>query len=707
MRWIGTRAAGLCFCVLILLPTALCAEASTSEEPLRAALTRQDAWLGADQNAAQWRLFLLDGRLRAQLQQGSAADPVAVAAVLAQYRGGASGLELGPFAEVRRSLTAWWTSLPAPKTEELPAKARAMKAVFFPYTAVDLADAKAELLAAIERLHAALAGQGPRGDDWRKYLTLETLQQQLARPGGPELPALDAVYQQFAAGHEGLRLNYFADVRLRLRRYLTVARAMQQPQLRQQYEKILETLAGTLEEYLKTPSYEGAQKINAILDWLDQAGQASWLAGSIRGRWSQPNVFVEGSKALVASRIAGPVRETTPVRDCILGTDLHGTGLVQGEVTVELVPSDDRAIVDTLFRGTIETDTIGTNGPATIYATGTTSLTARKRLVFHSEQLSALPAASSAAVASSINDIQARHGMIERIAWKRAMKQKGLAESIAAGHAEDQFNERMDKQADGLIARANETLLQKLRRPLADRNLLPKLFRLSTTADALQLTVQAEGLGHLAAPHAPPQLAGAGDLTVRVHETAINNVTAAALGGMVFDEKRFQELLTESLGLPERLQTADAETPWSIAFPERQPIAVRFADGGFTVTVSGRQYTNEGKEYPGMNVTAAYRIQKTDRGLRALRQGKLRIFPPGFKPDSGQQLSAREQVLRNVLEPRFGKLFTEELAPANLVLKDDPAASEGQARPPVELALTRWEATGGWLVMAWKMVSAP
>jgi hypothetical protein len=689
------------------LPTTLCAEATTSEELLHAALARQDAWLGADQNAAQWRLYLLDGQLESLLHQGSAADPVAVGAVLAQYRSGAPGLELGPFAEVRRSLTAWWNSLPAPKAEDLPAKARAMKAVFFPYTPVDQADAKAELLAAIERLNAALAGQGARGDDWRQYLTLETLQQQLARTEGPDLPALDGVYRQFAAGYEGLRLYYFADLRLSLRRYLTVVRAMQQPQLRQQYEKILDTLAGLLEAYLKAPSLEGAQRVNAILDWLDQAEQASWLVESTRRRWSHPNVVVEGSKALVASRIAGPVSETTPVRDCILGTDIHGTGLVKGEVTVELVPSDDQAIVDTLFRGTIDTDTIGYNGPATIYATGTTTLSARKRLLFHGEQLSTRPATSSATVASSINDIQARHGLIERFAWKRAMKQKALAESIAASHAEDQFNERMDKQADGLIARANESLLQKFRRPLADRNLLPKVFRLSTTADAVQLTVQAEGFGHLAAPHAPPHLAGAGDLTVRVHETAINNVTAAVLAGIVLDEKRFQELLTESLGLPERIQTTDGEAPWSIAFPERQPVAVSFADGGFTVTISGRQFTNEGKEYPGMNVTAAYRIQKTDRGLRALRQGKLRIFPPGFKPDSGQQLSAREQVLRNALEPRFGKLFTEELAPANIVLKEDPAASPGQARPPVELALTRWEAAGGWLVMAWKMVTVP
>jgi hypothetical protein len=576
--------------------------------------------------------------------------------------------------------------------------------VFFPYTALNRSAAKADLAAAVERLNTRLAAQGSRGDDWKKDLTLDALQQQLARPEGPELPTLDAVYQRFAAGHEGLRLNYFADVRVQLRRYLTVARAMEQPQLRGQYEKIMDTLAGFLEEHLKAPSYETVQNVNAILDWLDQAGQAGWLVGAIRQRCSQPNVFVEGSKALVASRIAGPVDDTSPLRECILGTDVHGTGHTTGQLSIELIPSADRAIIDVIFQGTTASDTIGYNGPVTIYSTGNTSLAARKRLTFDSEQFSAPAAATNAVTATSINDIQAKNGLIVRFAWKRAMNQQAAAEAEGSRRAEFRFNERMDQQADGLIARANENLLKKFRTPLADRNLLPELFRLSTTADAVALTVKSEG-GHLAAPGAPPALAGGDDLAVRVHETAINNATAAALGRIMLDETRFQEIVTQSFALPKRIQNGGDEERWSITFPERQPVAVKFADGGFSVTVSGRQYTNEDKEYPGMSVTAAYRIQKTERGLRAVRQGKLQIFPPGFKPDSGEQLSARQQVLRNVLEPRFGKLFTEELVPQNLVLKDEGAGEKGETRPPVELTLTRWDTAHGWLLMAWKIVA--
>ena len=680
---------------------------ATPEEQLRAALAEQNAWLGEGSNASAWRAYLLDEELEGQLAAGTKADPLALARALARYRSGAAGLDLKPFAEVREALTAWLRALPPPPAEQLPAMARASKKVFFAYTEADVAAAKRELEAAIARLEAYLDSAGPHANDWRSYLTLPTLREQLARPQGPDLPTLDAVYLRFASGYEGLQLVWFADVRKGLWRYLTTTRAKGQPQLARQYEKLLDALADTLEENAKRPSDETVRNVNLILDWLDQVGQAPWLVSAVRQRLSHPNLFVEVSGSLVSSRVGGPVRDTSPIVDCILGTEIHGTGHTTGELAAELVPSADRALIDVLFQGEVASDTVGYNGPATIFSTGITSLAARKRLILDGEQFSTLPTASSAATSTEINDIQTRCGLIERLAWKRAGKQKSEAEYIASRHAEERFNQRMDQEADPMVARANANFLQKFRAPLVHRNLLPALFRLSTTKDAIQLTVREEGLGHLAAPSEPPPTSEPADLTLRVHESAINNLTAAALGGVLLEEKRMQEIVTETFGLPERVQTGGDEEQWSITFPqfsERPPVQVSFADDGFAVTISGRQYVNDGRDYPGMDVTAVYKIQKTSRGLRAVRQGKLRIFPPGFAPDSNQPLPGRLQVLRTALEPRFGRFFTEELAPRNIVLKDEGAAGRGQPRPPTELTLTRWQTVKGWLVMAWKRV---
>ncbi len=697
----GWRPAGLAMGLLLVIAF-LGSTYAWSEAPqdrVRSAADALYAWLDAGGQGAPWREYLRHSQLEAQLAKGETADPKAVLDVLSRFGTGAPGLEQARFVEVRQALVQWLTALPGPSADELPAAARAAKAAFLPHTQTDLEVAKGDLLSALERLDARLKAGGARGADWRAYLKLETVEQQLARQDAPDLGVLDAAYLRLAAGYEGLGLVWFADLRQALRQYLTTARAIGQTKLRGLYEGVLEKLAGHLEAYRKTPSAEVALTIHAELGWLEQAGQAQWLVRAIRRRLSHPNLFAEVSSGLVASQLAGPVDDTSPVRDCILGTDIHGTGHTTGKLSVELVPSEEAAQLDLVFQGQIATDTIGYNGPAQIFATGTTQLGARKRLTIDAERVSASPAVSQAETSTTINGIAdvKQRAIVERIASRRVAKQKGQAECIAARHAEDRFNERMDQQADDLIARENQRLRDKLRRPLVERRLFPEVLRFRTTRDSLQvLLLQAAG-GALAAPAAPPEVSETADVAVRLHESAVNNFTTAALGGMLLEEKRFQELLTETVGLPPPKGTPEDKEEWSITFAPRQPIWVKFGDGGFTVTVSGSRYTADGKPYPGMNITAAYKIEKTDRGLKAVRQGDLVIFPPGFSPESGGQLSAREQVLRTMLDKRFGKFFEKQMTPKNVVV-----TAEG--REPLELSLTRWETARGWLVLAWKKV---
>jgi hypothetical protein len=222
------------------------------------------------------------------------------------------------------------------------------------------------------------------------------------------------------------------------------------------------------------------------------------------------------------------------------------------------------------------------------------------------------------------------------------------------------------------------------------------MLRLSSSEKALHVTAMQIAEGSLGAPGAPPPAGDPGDVSVRLHQSIINNLTGPALGGMTLDERRFQQILVENLGAPKRPADEDPEN-WAITFARRQPIAVTFGADMFTVTIRGRAYGNEGKTYPGMDVTATYKIHRSERGLKAVRQGDLVVVPPGFRLGSGQQLSAREQFLRKVLERRFGKFFEPEMVPKNLVLGEE-------GRPKTELQLTRWETTNGWLVLGWKQV---
>lgn len=672
------------------------------EQRLRAALGRLNQWLEQGNVAEAWRKVVPLERLDQELAKAPDADRAALIEVLGRLGRDDPGLQLEPFVRLRQAVQAWLASLPPPPADQLPAAVRAAKSVFVSRTPVDLQDAKAELAAALDRLDAALQTPAPKERDWKALLQPAAIREQLARKEGPELTALDAAYLRFLSGYEGLGRVCFRDVRDNLYNYLVTARAIGDAKVRKQYEAVLEGLADRLEKYRKTPSGELAEEIDQLMDWLDQAGQAGWIVKAVRQQMSHPNIFVEVSGGLVSARVAGPVDETGPVRECILKTDIHATGRTVGELKVEMVPSSDSGQMDLMFEGATETDSVGYRGKLRVFANGVTRLSARKRVSLDAEKITAGGTQSCAETDTTINGICATNGscLLERVASRRAEKQKGEAECIASQRAEVRFNEQMDERAAKLVAQANERYSEKLRRPLVERRLFPESVRLHTTDRALGITAMPILEGSLAAPGAPPKSPEAADLAVRIHQTAINNLTFSALGGMMLDENRFQEIL-ESLGTPKPGPDEDDGENWEITFARRQPITVAFAKDSFSVTIRGRAFGNGRQHYANpMNVTATYKIERADRGgWKAVRQGDLVVVPPGFKLGGGKQLSAREQTLRKVLERRLAKFFKAELAPKNLVMKEE-------GRAPVELQLSRWEADNGWLVLAWKQVPA-
>ncbi len=676
----------------------LFAKAGPPESAVATALEELQAWLQTSPEGPGWMTYLQTDALRAQMDLGSQADCRVVMDILGRFSADVPGLEAAPFVKVRNALARWLAAIYSPRPDQLPQAARQAKAIFLRPTASDLYEARLALHAAVERLESRLQAAGPEADRWRSYLRTEPLKAQLAR-AEPDLHELEDIHSRFAAGYDSLGLVCFADVRRALRAYVLGARLLADATLRRQYESALDGLAGQLEAYAKSSTPEQAAAVSRHLRWLGDAGQAPWVVAAVQRTLSHPNVYVTVSDRLVAARLSRPVEDISPVEDCILGTRIYGTAHTTGQVRGVLVPCEEQALVDALFEGTSTTENVGYNGPATIYSSGNTALAARKRFYLNAEGVFALPAVSSAVTSTVIHQIDTGgRALVERIAWKRAFRQKSLAEAIASDHAQQRFNQRMDAQADELVARANRGFQERFRQPLEERGLFPEYFRASTTPQNVTLVLMTTGSTGLGAPTAPPELSNPADLAVRSHESSINNLAAAALAGVFLDEKRFDEIATRLLGLPLRKEKEADEENWAITFADEQPVTVRFADGGLRITIRGKRYMNEGRQYEAMDVSAHYRIEHTPEGFRAMRQGDLEIYPPGFVRGSGRQLSARQIALRNALRRRFGRFFEETWAPENVVIgKDTPHR--------LELRLSRWDAFGGWLVMTWEQVA--
>jgi hypothetical protein len=632
--------------------------------------------------------------LRAELAKGDKADPAAVGAVQKKLDSGAAGLELAPFAKLREALAQWSEELAIARAPGLPEATLQAEAGFRPLTDADLAADKAVLQAAVAKLDRYLKSAGANGTAWRKYLRWQDLATQLTAEK-PDADALKAVSQRFAADQPGLELPVFADVAVALERYVNDLSASKED-LKTQYATQLKTLSDELKQYAAGQNDELALGLGGRLGWLDSMRQAKPLVGAIRKRYSQPNLNVRASHRLVGAGIARPVNEVTPVKDVILGTNITGTGRTVGKVDLKLVPTTDKATLDTVLSGKVHSRTIGRNGPATIHSNGVTEIEGRKRIVIDERGLASYPATATAKTKTTITGIAAGRsgsGIVQRIATRRVYEAKPEAEQIGSQHAAARVKRRVEEEAAVGLGKAHWDYVNKVRNPLLRRREFPSLFRLSTTDDSLFVVAQQANRFQIGAPDNPPSVTVENDLAVQVHESMINNLAAALLSGVTLKEEEVQKQAVELLGkLPERLKSEIDRDPWSITFAKVRPVTVQFADNGFKMTIRGQRYTSGERDFQAMNVTADYKIEADGSRYRLVRKDELLIEPPNFV--KGKSLSGRQVALKTLLEKRFGKMLDKEIKSEGLVLP-------GRWREAGRLDPKQLQSNGGWLVAAW------
>lgn len=587
-----------------------------------------------------------------------------------------------------------------PAVDELPAACLSAKADFRPLGPADVEKAKNRLIEAIDQLERRLGQDGENGVNWQKFLELATLREQLQLSTGLDITVLGRLHARFNSGHDGLELVWFLDVQKALHHYLAMTNAVGKPKIRKAYEYQLDLLAESLKNYAAHPTTEDALMISESLRWLESAQQVPALVAAIQKHFVKPNLFGTISPAILGAGIVEQVDETIPISDYILGTDIQGTAHTVGKTSVEFAPNPDFGVFDTLFFGMTKSDNVGYHGPVTIFSHATTNMAARKRLWIHSGGLSSHPGTSNAVTDLTICDIQSNRGraMIERMAWKRAGKQHDKAECIASRHAEQRLNERIDQQADEALDRANRAYVDKFYRPFTERKLFPQELGFSTTEQAISMVGLQAGGGKLAAPGEPPPVPEGAEMSLRLHESMINNLAFDALAGQTVYEEKVQAAVTETLGeLPEKMKGDEDGRPWAITLAPRQPVSITFADNGFKITIRGVRFC-KGTEVHNdpMNITATYKIEKTPNGVKAIRQGDIEVFPPNFKP--GDQVGGRQQIIRTLLEKRFEKVFEPEMIGEGFELA-------GKWKAVGKLLPIEVVCNDGWLVIGWKRES--
>jgi hypothetical protein len=554
---------------------------------------------------------------------------------------------------------------------------------------------------AVDDLDAWL-GSSPHAAGWRRLLETDELRTQIELGDNADPKIVGRINERFSSGLAGLELPKFA----RLRKVLdgwgpTLQQRSPEEVPRLLTEAQLDPIAKAVTEYLSNATNERGRPIARELAALPSDGKAGEAARIVRQSFSRPNLYVEIEAPIVTAGFDDVVNEVTPVHEVILGTKLHGNARLVGQVRGELSPDPRRAVIASVLSATAYSNTIGYNGPVTIYSTGQTAIHAQQRIAFDAGGLWFWPATASATTDSTIHDIQANRGgllgcVIEKAAWRRAGQQQGASEKVAARRAEARVRGRVQGQAMERLSKANGRYQKNFREALLKRNAFPKLLRFATTPQELTVVgLQARDVD-FAAPTAPPPIEGNPGLALRMHDSLIDNHFNATLAGETITqegmEARFKEIGDGTV--PEKLRPKPDEPPWTMTFAEVDPLTVSFADGAIRITLRGTQYTRGERTFKGMNITALYKIMRDGERVRLVRDGDLVIVPPGRQP--GEQLSTQEVTLRRLLRNRFDTLFEPEIGGQGLEL---PRKWKKLGKLPV----TQFTSEKGWLTAAWRL----
>jgi len=755
LLWIGLLLIGA-IGASVLSPALAGAPGEVSE--LTAALDQLDQWVGEEANGEKWRKYLGSRALRAQIEKGQAADPAVVSRVLEQYRTGATGLDKKQFVRVARAIKSWRDALKRQYTGDLPKLAWASRGDYQPASQEErLAPSRAKLRQTAQALERTLGINTPFAENWKRYLRWEKLAPHLAGEvtiSEETLLDLTAVLRRFRSNAAGLEnpaftqtaeaIDHYRGLLRWYHRVEKVAKRSRRKYSRQDIERrvymsqLLE-LEKQLTRHLESPSVETSRKIGQLLGFVQHLNQSPQLAKAIRSHFTQSNVFTAVSESAINRLAERPIHDTQPVRDCILGVRILGTAESTGSVTLRTLPADDHIALELQLEGTIRSNTVGHKKPIRLTSRSNTNFVATKRLQISDAQFVAIPTTVSASTKSRTTSIKKTgghfgHRLIERIAWKKVGESKKKSERIASQRAEQKVAKKFDDQVAGAITQARDKYNQAARPPLVRAGVFPEYLRMNSTDHSIHVEARLASYEQVSASTMPISIVGE-DLSLKVHESAINNFLPSILAGVGIRQETESALPELTGDYPSWLQSlaskhaspktsqqepskeepdgeetnaASEFKPFSLTLNRSHPISVRFDDQQVTlrIRIAELKTVEEGEEQIRENwdFILTFEILQSDNSIILRRVGDIEAFPTGFDPTLlwGDKLTSKQAATRGALVKVLRKRADSENGfPKEIVIPPFQfTTAEGTQHT---LDLRHFDCDNGWLTLGYQL----
>ena len=585
---------------------------------------------------------------------------------------------------------------------------------FRPVTDEQLTESHSQVRRRMEELERFVHPGTSNGRRWLSYLRWAPLKEEIAKDSPQDVEPLDAALERLHQDENGLELPQFRRLADDLKRYRNMLAVSQWENPGELYGQQLGALQGEVEAFRNEPNAANEARLAERLGFVADLGQAPDLVFALRREFARPNAFIDVSMPLIAAS-TDPVNRMEHVTDNILGTRVHGEAFTTGTVEVASIPSEENAVLQFRSRGNVTSRNVGYNGPAVIRSTSHTHYTAIKRVELSDQAFVSKSASANATTDTDIHSISKRGGglgsrIVASQGWRRARQTQGQAEAIAADHAEDRIERRFDQDVNRELREARDRYETEYRDPLARRGELPEYIRFSSDGDSISLEVTQAGSGQLAATDEPPAAPEGHDLTMRLHESAVNNYSAVVLGGASASETRPDQDAQFNVKIPEwmkdawqRRKTDSQETAdddgtfkeWSMTFRDR-PVSVDFEEGQVKLTIHLARLQSGERTFEDWDITGTYTPELAGGGVVLHREGDLVMLPADFEGTLSSRQTAERRNLEEELNERSaqGRGFPS-------TIEFEPIRPEGALADAGPLEINEFKSEDGWLSLAW------
>jgi hypothetical protein len=585
---------------------------------------------------------------------------------------------------------------------------------FKPVSDKELAEARTELRERMNEVAEHVNPSNENGKRWLRYLRFEALKQAVAEDRPKNLAPLDSTLSQLNRNETGLENRQFRRLAIALRRYHDLAAVSSWDKPDEIYGKQLDALQRDLEAYRKDPSPRTQMALSERIRIIDGIGQAPKLVAALRSDLAKPNAFVDISTSLISAS-AGPINRDEPVTDCILGTNVHSDAHTTGETDAVTIPSEKKAIVEFHSKGHVWSNNTGFNGPAVIRSTSDTDFTAKKRVELSDASFTTASAQADADTCIHLHSVSKQGGglgsrLVSSIGWSKAQGSRGQAESISGEHAETRIANKFNDELDDEVQKARTRYEDEYRRPLERRGEVPEYIRFSSNKDSINFEATQASHSQLGASGNPPAAPEKHDVTMRLHETAVDNYSASVLSGATARETKADEDVKFDVHLPKWMdklwknrkteatdKAAGKEEPfkeYALTFRDDRPISVNFIQNKVKLTVHISHLKSGEKSFDNWDVTSTYNPELSEGKVILRREGDLDMLPADFRGQLDSRQVAERSNLKEELNRRSdqGKGFPK-------TIEFDPIKPEGKVADAGPLEFNQFTCGDGWVII--------